>query len=128
MTIDKDPGQCDELSVEVQSGYGKEYTETGFWTKVTSYAKSIGKDVLEYALCLYYALQSPATPKWAKGVITGALGYFILPADAIADFIPAVGYADDLGVLAWAIAAVACSITPEIREKARKKLEEWFKG
>jgi uncharacterized membrane protein YkvA (DUF1232 family) len=75
---------------------------------------------------LYYALQSPDTPTWAKGIVTGALGYFILPTDAIADFIPAVGYADDLGVLAWAVAAVAFSITPAVKEKARKKLEDWF--
>ena len=44
---------------------------------------------------------------WAKATIVGALGYFITPLDAIVDLTPVVGYADDLGVLALAIAAVA---------------------
>ncbi|WP_211605080.1 YkvA family protein [Vreelandella arcis] len=47
---------------------------------------------------------------WAKTTIYGALGYFISPVDAIPDLAPIVGYADDIGVLAGALAMVAAHI------------------
>lgn len=107
-------------------GYGEAYSEEGFWDKVVRYARQAGKEVIERALQLYYAAQSPDTPKWAKGVIYGALGYFIVPLDAIPDLTPVVGYADDLGVLAAALATVALYVTPEIKAKAKAKIQEWF--
>jgi uncharacterized membrane protein YkvA (DUF1232 family) len=54
------------------------------------------------------------------------LGYFILPLDVIPDLMPAIGYSDDLGVLAAAVVAVASSIKPEHTEKAKKVLAEWL--
>lgn len=57
----------------------KEYTEESFWSKLTRYATSAGKEVVEKALLLYYAAQRPDTPMWAKATVYGALGYFILP-------------------------------------------------
>ena len=58
--------------------------------------------------------------------ISAALGYFILPTDAIFDLTPILGYSDDLGVLLFALSQVKANITPEIKEKARQKLGEWF--
>jgi len=106
--------------------YDDKYSEEGFWQKLGKFALVAGKQVVEKALMLYYAARSPETPTWAKTTIYGALGYFIFPADAIPDFIPAVGFADDLGVLAAAIATVAVYITPEIRQQAKEKMKEWF--
>jgi len=108
--------------------YEKEYSEQKFWSKLARYAITIGREVVLMALKLYYALQNPEIPVWAKSVIYGALGYFILPLDAIPDLTPAVGYADDLGALAAAIAAVAMFITPEVNEKAMQKMKDWFGG
>lgn len=107
-------------------GFEKDYSETGFWNKVLAYAKSAGRDVIEKALRLFYATQAPDTPVWAKTVIYGALGYFIHVFDAIPDLTPAVGYSDDLGVLVAALATVAACITPEIEQRASKKLSQWF--
>lgn len=111
---------------EENSKYAKEYSETGFWEKVKNFALAAGKEVIEKALQLYYALQAPETPKWAKAVIIPALGYFIFPLDIIPDFTPVVGYADDLGVLALAVATVATCITEDIKAKTEAKLAEWF--
>ena len=102
------------------------FSEQGFWSKLKLYARSAGKEVVEKALLLYYAAQEEKAPAWAKATIAGALGYFIVPLDAIADLTPAVGYADDLGVLALAIAAVATYINDDVREKAASKLQDWF--
>jgi uncharacterized membrane protein YkvA (DUF1232 family) len=109
-----------------QSGFGREYSDSSFWDKVVQYAKIAGKEVVGRALQLYYAAQDPNTPAWAKTVIFGALGYFIFPVDAIPDPTPLVGYADDLGVLAAAVATVALYITEDVKRKARQKLRDWF--
>jgi uncharacterized membrane protein YkvA (DUF1232 family) len=108
--------------------YSQQYSEGKFFDKLLTYAKVAGTEVVERALHLYFALQDPNTPKWAKITIIGALGYFITPLDAIPDFIPVVGYSDDLGVLALALARVAMCITPEIKAKARAKMTDWFGG
>lgn len=109
-----------------ETKYASAYTEDNFWEKVTTYAKSAGKEVLEKSLWLFYAAQNPDTPAWAKSVIYGALGYFIFPIDAIADFTPLAGYSDDLGVLALAVATVVAYIDDEVKAKAAQKLKVWF--
>lgn len=111
---------------ENSDDFSKDYSEEGFWKKGAEFAKLAGKEVVEKALQMYYALQDPNTPAWAKTVIVGALGYFISPVDAIPDIIPMVGFADDLGVLTAAVATVAISITDEVRKKADVKRKEWF--
>lgn len=56
-------------------------------TRKLSENKGIGRTVLKKIYELWYVLKSPATPTWAKALIVGALGYFILPLDAVADLI-----------------------------------------
>lgn len=106
--------------------YSKEYSEEGFWKKVKKYALKAGKEVIEKALMLFYALQDKDTPTWAKTIIVAALGYFICPIDAIPDVTPVVGYADDLGALAAAFATVAAYIKEEHKQKAKETLKRWF--
>lgn len=106
--------------------YEQHYNEDSFWEKIKKYSKKAGKKVILVAMKLYYALQSDATPPWAKAVIVGALGYFVLPADLISDFIPAVGFSDDMAAMSAALLTVAHNITPEVEEKAKKKLQDWF--
>lgn len=105
--------------------FRKHYTDDSFWAKLARYAKTAGRQTVESSLQLYYASLAPQTPTWAKGVIYGALGYFISPIDVIPDLIPG-GYTDDLGILAAAVAAVAMHITPEIRARAAEKIRDWF--
>jgi uncharacterized membrane protein YkvA (DUF1232 family) len=114
------------MSTSNNSNYKKDYSDEGFWGKLSKYAKVAGTEVVEKALWLYYAYQKSDTPTWAKTSIVAALGYFISPIDAIPDFTPIVGYADDLGVLTMAVAAVAAYIDENVKKKAKKKLKDWF--
>lgn len=102
------------------------YSDKGFWHKLKHHARSASREVVESALLLYYAAQEEQAPAWAKGTIAAALGYFIVPLDAITDLAPAVGYADDLGVLVLAIAAVATYINDDVRARAAQKMRDWF--
>ncbi|AEC21617.1 hypothetical protein PT7_3077 [Pusillimonas sp. T7-7] len=108
------------------SRYQHIYTPGRFWQKLGPRAQSISRSVLEKALYLYYAVQSTNTPKWAKRVIYGALGYFIFPLDAIPDLAPLIGYTDDLSIMAAALATVAFYITPDVKAQAHRKLNDWF--
>lgn len=102
------------------------YSDESFWEKLKKFAKKAGSEVVEKALWLYYAAQRPETPAWAKTVIYGALAYFILPMDAIPDIIAGVGYSDDLGALAAAIATVSAYINDDVKQQAARKMGDWF--
>lgn len=111
---------------EQQNEFAAEYSEKGFWQKLKGFASKAGREVVGRSLQLYYAAQADETPTWAKSVIYGALGYFISVLDAVPDITPIVGYTDDLGVLVAALAAVAASVTPEIKAQAHAKTCQWF--
>ena len=70
---------------------------------------------------LYCALD-PATDRKVKLVLFGAAAYFLMPADAIPDLFPVLGFTDDAAVIAAAIAAVRSGITDTHRNKARDTL------
>ena len=103
----------------------REYSEESFWDKIKKVARTAGFVVLEPALKMYYSAQDPDTPAQAKAIIYGALGYFILPLDAIPDIFPG-GYIDDIGVLMAALGVVATHIKEEHVEKANETLKQWF--
>jgi uncharacterized membrane protein YkvA (DUF1232 family) len=106
--------------------YRGEYSDGEFWDKLRRFARVAGREVVEKALLLYLVLRDEKTPRWARTTVIGALGYFIAPIDAIPDFVPGAGFTDDLGVLALALAAVATSITPQMRRIARRTVARWF--
>ena len=102
------------------------YTDDDFWQKINAYAKIAGRKLVEKALQLYYAAADPKTPTWARGIIWGALMYFIAPLDAIPDVVPFAGFSDDLGVLVCAVITVNAHITEKIEKRAAEKMKEWF--
>lgn len=106
--------------------YEANYSEGAFWNKVKKIASRAGVKTVYYALVLYYTLADPSTPAKYKAVITGALGYFILPFDLLPDLLPFAGMADDWAALVAAVAYVTSAITPAIKEKARAKVNSWF--
>ena len=109
-----------------ESEYSRHYSEASFWQKLRRFARVAGREVAEKALILYYALQTPEMPTWARTVVLGALGYFILPTDAVPDLLPGIGFTDDLGALAAALAVVMFHVTPQVKAQAREKLSDWF--
>jgi len=95
--------------------------ERRFWRKV----RRILADVpfAEDLAAAYYCAMDRDTPGYVRGVLLGALAYFVLPADMIPDFLAGLGFTDDASVLAAAIAAVGRHIEPRHRMRARRALE-----
>ena len=107
-------------------GYEKEYSDRRLWAKVARVAEKAGLQVTYAVVLLYYVMKSPAVPLKTKGIIAGALGYFILPVDLVPDAIPVAGFTDDFAALVAVIKCVAEYTTPEIDAKARERLHKWF--
>ena len=106
--------------------YIPNYDVEKFWKKLRRTFKRLGAKAVYYALILYYAMQDPQISKKDKGIILGALGYFLLPFDFMPDFIPGVGYTDDIAALTFAIYKVWKCITPLVKSQAEAKVYEWF--
>jgi uncharacterized membrane protein YkvA (DUF1232 family) len=100
---------------------GEEATiRRGFWSKLRRVSGRI--PFAEDLVAAYYCATDPATPNRVRLILMGAIAYFILPTDAVADVLPFLGFADDAAVLATAITQVANSITDTHRTKARDAL------
>ncbi|MHC1734513.1 MAG: YkvA family protein [Erysipelotrichaceae bacterium] len=108
------------------SKYREAYSETKLFNKILKFAKTAGTKAIYLALLLFYTLQQATTPKWAKSVIVGALGYFILPLDFIPDFIPIAGFSDDITALLSVLVAVALYVNEDTKAKARARMQVWF--
>jgi uncharacterized membrane protein YkvA (DUF1232 family) len=78
----------------------------------------------EDVLAAWYCTRDPATPRRVRVTLMLALGYFVLPVDAIPDILPLLGFTDDAAVIAAAIAAVAGSISDLHRAKAQETLKD----
>ncbi len=111
----------------MSENYNNHYNESAFWDKIKGMGKKVGKSLIENALLLFYVLQDKDTPILDKGIIVGALGYLIFPVDAVPDFIPVAGYADDATALGAAIKKVSGNITREHREKASEQVDRIFR-
>jgi uncharacterized membrane protein YkvA (DUF1232 family) len=103
-------------------GVNEEGVRRGFWSKVMRVGRKL--PFAEDLLAAYFCTLDPATPHRVKFVLLGAIAYFVLPFDAIADFLPFFGFADDAAVLTTAIAQVAGAINESHREKARDALRD----
>ena len=92
----------------------------GLWEKVRRNLHRI--PFAEDALAAGYCALDPRTPAYAKSVLLGAVGYFVMPADAIPDFILGLGFTDDASVIALALGTIARHMKPEHRDRARALL------
>lgn len=82
----------------------------------------------EDLLAAYYCAFDRETPVKAKGILIGALAYFILPIDLVPDLVLGLGFTDDLAVLIAAFKVVTTHVTPAHRERARDALDRLKAG
>ena len=74
----------------------------------------------EELVAAYYAAFDRATPLKAKGILIGALAYFILPVDTLPDFVLGLGFTDDMAVLLAAFNVVRTHVREDHRRRARE--------
>lgn len=93
----------------------------GFWPKIRKVAAHV--PFAGEALALWYCARDEETPAGAKAMMLAALAYFVLPTDAVPDWIPVLGYTDDAAVLMAAVGFVGKHLKPRHRAAAKAAVE-----
>ena len=104
--------------------------------KLIENLKQQTKALKKESYALAFAYQDNRTPWYAKFLIVITLGYLLSPIDIIPDFIPVLGYLDDLIIVPLliiiSIRLIPKEILAESREKAKQHIENkkksvwWF--
>ena len=69
---------------------------------------------------VYLASRDPRTPWYAKAIILFVVAYALSPIDLIPDFIPVLGYLDDLIIVPAGIALALKMIPPHVMIESRE--------
>ena len=92
-------------------------------SKAKIWAKSLKRDIV----ALWFAARDPRVPWHAKTVAGTVAAYALSPIDLIPDFIPVLGYLDDLLIvplgIMLAIRLVPVEVMIELRTEAAKRIE-----
>ena len=91
-----------------------------FWRKLKREVASL--PFAEQLLTAHYCAFDRNTPLYVKGVLIGAIVYFVVPDRFIPKYVSLIGLADDAAVLGAAFKAVSAHIKPEHREAAQRAL------
>lgn len=83
--------------------------------RLKDWARSLKRDVH----AIYLAARDPRTPWYAKAVAICVAGYALSPIDLIPDFVPVLGYLDDVVIVPLGILAVVKLIPPHVMAEHR---------
>ena len=94
-------------------------------SRLTAWARQLKRD----AVVLWVCTRHPRTPFLAKALAAALVAYALSPIDLIPDFIPVLGYLDDVLLLplgVWLVLKlVPADVLAECRAEADRRIEEW---
>jgi uncharacterized membrane protein YkvA (DUF1232 family) len=88
--------------------------------RLRSWARSVKRDVV----ALYYAARDDRVPWYAKLAAAAVTAYALSPIDLIPDFVPVLGYLDDVVLVPLGIALAVRLIPPALFEEFRRMAME----
>jgi uncharacterized membrane protein YkvA (DUF1232 family) len=89
--------------------------------RLRKWAGAVKNDVLT----LWFCCRHPRTPLLVKLLAIAIAGYALSPIDLIPDFIPVLGYLDELILLPGAIFLVLKLVPPDVRAECREQARRW---
>lgn len=89
-----------------------------------AWARRIKRD----AMTLWFARKHPRTPWHAKALGIFVVAYALSPIDLIPDFIPVLGYLDDVILLPVLIWLTVRLLPPDVLAECRAQAEQWMKA
>jgi len=92
------------------------------WARIVGWAKALRRD----ALTVWFATRDPDTPLLAKAMAICVAAYALSPIDLIPDFIPILGYLDEVILLPGAIWLCLRLLPPDVRNRCRQQADQWF--
>ncbi len=117
---------------ETLHSYADRFNPDEMWEKLKTQAAKAGQDLVVMVLTIYYTIRdrikgsnvASDIPMSDVLLLAGAIAYFVCPADAIPDFIPALGYTDDLAALTFAYKKAYGIFTAAAKGTALEKTAE----
>ena len=88
------------------------------------YWRQKARDLKKNSFALYLAARDPRVPWYAKAVVALVAAYAFSPIDLIPDFIPVLGYLDDLVLLPIGIAFAIRLMPAEVWQECVARAEE----
>lgn len=119
----KDPLNPSRALVPAVARINEQRVTRGFWPKIRRVAAKV--PFAGDALSIWFCARDPATPAGAKAMMMAGLAYFVLPTDAVPDFLAVVGFTDDAAVIAALLAIVGKNLKPRHKAQARKLLDQF---
>ena len=92
--------------------------------EIRNWARALKREVH----AIYLAAQSPRVPWYTKYLAMAVVGYALSPIDLIPDFIPVLGYVDDLIIVPLGIWLVQLLIPEDIMTASRARANEAVTG
>ena len=92
------------------------------FNSLSNWARGIKRNTM----VLWFAARHPGTPILAKLIALFAVSYALSPIDLIPDFIPVLGYLDDV-ILLPILIGLAMKLCPQqVLEKCQLKADDWW--
>jgi uncharacterized membrane protein YkvA (DUF1232 family) len=86
--------------------------------------KAQAKQLKQHTLTVYFAARDPRTPMLVRALALLVAAYALSPIDLIPDFIPLIGYLDDLLLIPLGLALVVRLTPPAVIETARVQAQQ----
>jgi uncharacterized membrane protein YkvA (DUF1232 family) len=86
--------------------------------------KARARALHQQTLTVYYAARDPRTPLLVRALAVLVAAYALSPIDLIPDFIPVLGYLDDLVLIPLGLALVVRLTPTQVIESARRRADE----
>jgi len=90
-------------------------------SRLQRWARQLKRDVMTLWCCARH----PDTPWWLRGLLVCVVAYALSPIDLIPDFIPVLGYLDDLLLLPLGIWLAIRLMPPTILSECRAQALDW---
>ena len=117
-----DASSCTDSVFEAEVIYSSVIDQSVFQRLLRRAGRTLAAPALE---ALEMVLDQ-ATPAQARLTMLAALTYLLIPTDLIPDFLPVAGFSDDLVALTAVVGLCSKHITPDIRQRAQRRLDRWF--
>jgi uncharacterized membrane protein YkvA (DUF1232 family) len=90
--------------------------------RLRTWARSIKRE----GVALWFAARDPRTPLWPRLLCAFVVAYALSPIDLIPDFIPVLGYLDDVLLLPALMWLAIRSIPAELMTQNRLRADKWL--
>ena len=92
-------------------------------SNLRAWAKALKRDIIT----LWFALKHPLTPWHARAFAAVLTAYAMSPIDLIPDFIPILGYLDDLIIVPVGVWLLLRMVPTQVLTDSKDQADEWFR-